>query len=70
MHLSLNLFKIPFIALKSLPKAILKELYFLINPKKNLYPYIKQPFWGIIQAYISCFMLFCGFIVNKLKKLF
>ena len=31
---------------------------FLINPKKNLYPYTKQPFWAIIQAYISFFILF------------
>lgn len=69
-NLSLSLFKIPIIAVKSLPKAILKELYFLIIFKNNPYPYVKQPFWGIIQAYISCFILFCGYTLNKLKKLF
>ena len=66
---SLYLFKIPFISLKSLPKAILKEIYFLLNPKKALYPYVKQPFFEIIQSYLVCFLLFFRFIASKLKTL-
>tara|TARA_Y100000739_G_C20602914_1_gene463895 strand:- start:974 stop:1909 length:936 start_codon:yes stop_codon:yes gene_type:complete len=65
--LSFYLFKIPFYAIRSLPKAILKEIYFFLIKKK--YPYqIKQPFFEVVMAYHSFLIIFIRFFINKFKK--